>query len=235
MARFFIEDLVPSLLGSAADDVAARARRFLSSPVLAHADAIRAAFHRDSGPVKHVALSDVLKAGQAEKVRRELQAARFRPHHYAPYRIDITPLEDLPRGALKSLCAWLGTDDAARFHGWLTGWPPKKSLVARQVQVARARKGDEFPVHVDMDEEGLAAVYNFSEPFGPDDGGTLYFPNPRGEGDLLRHPPVFNSLILFRPKDAPHGVSRIAGPNTRFSVTAFFVAAPPLPVGRGSG
>ncbi len=218
---FFIEDLVDSLLGDEAVDVTAKARRFLSPDVVGHAGAIREAF-LSSGRVKHVALERVVKAKVAEGIDQALHTARFRRHHHSEYRIEVAPLETLQASALAKFCRWLGTDDAARFHGWLTGWPVDgRPLHARQVQVARARKGDEFPLHVDMSEEGLAAVYNFSEPFGPEDGGTLYFSGPKGKA-LLRLPPLFNTLIVFRPRNAPHGVTKLMGPNVRFSVTAFF-------------
>jgi Rps23 Pro-64 3,4-dihydroxylase Tpa1-like proline 4-hydroxylase len=80
-----------------------------------------------------------------------------------------------------------------------------------------------------MDDEGLTAVYNFTAGFGARDGGELYFPW-RGRIELIQ-PPRFNSLILFRPKGAPHGVKRVRGRGTRFTVTAFFTAAgerPPM-------
>lgn len=218
---FFIEDLVESLLGDEAVDVTARARRFLSEDVVSNATPIREAF-LSSGRVKHVALERVVKPRVAAGIDQALHEARFHRHHHAAYRIEIARLEALRASHLRTFCRWLGTDDAARFHGWLTGWPGEgRPLRAKQVQVARARKGDEFPVHVDMDEEGLAAVYNFSEPFEAEDGGTLYFPGPKGR-DLLRLPALFNTLIVFRPRNAPHGVSRITGSRVRFSVTAFF-------------
>ena len=219
---FFVPDLVPSLLGPGSEDVTRAARRFVSPRVLKHAQTIQQSFLA-SGPVKHVALEQVLTPRVAADIGRALKAARFRRHHHAPYRIEVSPLDGLGASALQRFCAWLGTDEAARFHGWLTGWPEGEwdALHARQVQVARARRGDEFPVHVDMEEEGLAAVYNFSDGFGPDDGGELSFPDAGG-GELLRLPPLFNTLMLFRPADAPHGVRKVEGRKTRFSVTAFF-------------
>lgn len=217
MSAFFIEDLVESLLGPEAEDVTARARKFVSPEVVQAVEPIREAFH-GSGKLKHVCLERVLNARTAQGIGAALKKARFHRHHYPAYRIEISALDALAASALRTFARWLGTDDAARFHGWLAGWPRDgRPLHARQVQVARARKGDEFPVHVDMDEEGLAAVYNFSEGFGPDDGGQLYFP-----GTQLVLPPLFNTMILFRPRNAPHGVSKLRGRRTRYSVTAFF-------------
>lgn len=212
---FFIEGLAQQLLGDALHDVTARAREFISPEVLVHAAAIREAFH-DGGRVKHVVLRDVLRPSLAREVGQALDAARFQRHHYPAYHIDIAPLPALRRSALSRFCEWLGTDDAARFHGWLSNWASSES---RQVQVARARRGDEFEVHVDMTDEGLAAVYNFTRGFTKRDGGELYFPN-----DGLRVAPRFNSLALFRPQDAPHGVSKITAKKTRYTITAFFKA-----------
>lgn len=217
MSAFFVEDLVESLLGPETEDVTAGARKFISDEVISAVEPIREAFHA-SEKIKAVCLERVVRERTAAAIDQALHRARFARHHYAPYKIEISALERLRESALRKFCRWLGTDDAARFHGWLTAWPRDgRPLFARQVQVARARKGDAFPVHVDMDEEGLAAVYNFSEPFGPRDGGELYFP-----GTSLVLPPIFNTMILFRPRDAPHGVAKLKGPNTRFSVTAFF-------------
>lgn len=217
MTAFFIEDLVESLLGPEAEDVTRGARRFISREVLSAVTPIREAF-LSSGKVKHVGLERVLREGVASGVAAGLKQARFRRHHHAAYRIEIAALEGLVDSPLRKFARWLGTDDAARFHGWLSGWPEDgRVLHARQVQVARARKGDEFPVHVDMDEEGLAAVYNFSEGFSAGDGGELYFP-----GAKVVVPPIFNTMLLFRPRNAPHGVSELRGKKPRFSVTAFF-------------
>lgn len=217
---FFIEDLVPSLIGEEVHDVTAHARRFISPEIFEHAAGIRDAFH-DGGRVRHVVLSNVLRASTARSIGRALDDATFRRHHHVPYRIDVAPLESLAASRLLDFCAWLGTDDAARFHGWLANWPARH---AKQVQVARARRGDEFAVHVDTHQEGLAAVYNFTRGFSGADGGALYF--PWKEHIELLVPPRFNTLALFRPRNAPHGVTRITAPRgkTRFTVTAFFTA-----------
>lgn len=218
-SEFFVEDLVPSLFGEEAEDVTARARRFVSPDVVSGVKEIRAAFH-DGGRVKHVCLERVLKPRVALGIGEGLQQARFKRHHHAPYRIEISPLAELERSGLRRFCEWMASDAAARFHGWLAGCG--EPLVSKQVQVARARKGDEFPVHVDTDEEGIACVYNFTRDFGPRDGGRLYFPH-RGRNEL-ELAPMFNTLIMFRPRGAPHGVSRVtaARGKTRFTVTAFF-------------
>ncbi len=220
VGQFFIEDLATSLLGDDLHDVTTFARHFVSPDVITHALAIRDAFH-GGGRVKHVVLSDVLQVRKANSISTALQAATFRRHHHVPYKIDVAPLEALDDSALLRFCAWLGTDDAARFHGWLANWPARR---ATQVQVARARRGDEFAVHVDTNEEGLAAVYNFTRDFGPGDGGELYFPWKKRVELLV--PPTFNTLALFRPRNAPHGVTRLTAPRgkTRFTVTAFFTA-----------
>jgi len=215
---FFIEGLAQQLLGDELRDVTERAREFISHDVIAYASAIREAFH-DGGRVKHVVLRDVLRPSLARELGKALEAARFQRHHYPAYHIDIAALSTLRPSALSRFCAWLGTDDAALFHGWLANWPSSES---RQVQVARARRGDEFEVHVDMTDEGLAAVYNFTRGFTKRAGGELYFPN-EGRVELLV-PPRFNSLALFRPENAPHGVSRITAKKTRYTITAFFKA-----------
>lgn len=222
-ARFFIEDLVPSLLGDETEDVTRAARRFISREVLESAAEIREAF-LDGGRVRHVCLDGALAPRVAKDVGAALETAPFRRHHHAPYRIDVAPLDELGRSRLSRLCAWLGSSEGAAFHAWLTGWPGEGWRLAEwQVQVARARRGDEFPVHVDTDEEGIACVYNFSRGFGPDDGGVLYFPH-RGRVKLAV-PPAFNRLTLFRPKGAPHGVSHITAPRSasRYTVTVFYL------------
>lgn len=222
LSAFFIEDLVPSLLGDETVDVTAHARRFVSDDVVSGVKEIREAF-QDGGRVKHVALDAALRPRIAAGIGAALEQARFRRHHHAPYRIEVAPLETLAESALSKFCAWMRSDDAARFHGWLAGWPPDgRPLVSKQVQIARARRGDEFPVHVDTNEEGVACVYNFTRGFESGDGGTLYFPH-RGRNELVLAP-RFNSLILFRPRNAPHGVSQVtaARGKTRFTVTAFF-------------
>ncbi len=222
MPDFFVEDLVPSLFGAEAEDVTLRARGFLSPEVITGVKEIREAFH-DGGRVKHVCLERVLEPRIADGVGKGLEAAKFKRHHHAPYRIEISPLDQLVESGLRKFCRWMATDDAARFHGWLAGC--EEPLVSKQVQVARARKGDEFPVHVDTDEEGIAVVYNFTRDFGPRDGGRLYFPY-RGRNEL-ELAPIFNTMIMFRPRGAPHGVSKVTAPRgkTRFTVTAFFCVA----------
>lgn len=219
-SAFFIEDLVPSLIGDETVDPTTLARGFIAPEIFEHADAIRSAFH-DGGRVKHVVLENIVETNFARSIGRALDAATFRRHHHVPYKIDVAPLESLKSSRLVEFCAWLGTDDAARFHGWLANWPARH---ATQVQVARARRGDEFAVHVDTHEEGLAAVYNFTRGFTEADGGQLYF--PWKERVELVVPPRFNSVALFRPRNAPHGVTRITAPRgkTRFTVTAFFTA-----------
>ena len=222
MPEFFIEDLVPSLLGEESVDVTAGARRFLSQEVISGVRDIREAF-QEGGRVKHVCLERVLEPRVAETIGVALDEARFKRHHHAPYRIEVSPLDELADSGLRRFCRWLATDEAARFHSWLAGWPGDgEQLVSKQVQVARARRGDEFPLHVDTDEEGLACVYNFTRGFGPEDGGKLYFPH-RGRTEL-ELAPMFNTMILFRPRNAAHGVSRVtaAKGKTRFTVTAFF-------------
>lgn len=217
---FFIRDLVPSLIGKEVDDPTELARHFISPEIFEHADSIRSAFH-DGGRVKHVVLSNIVNTSTARSIGRALDAATFRRHHHLPYKIDVAPLEELKASRLVDFCAWLMTDDAARFHGWLANWPANHG---KQVQVARARRGDEFAVHVDTHEEGLAAVYNFTRGFTEADGGNLYF--PWKERVELLVPPRFNTLALFRPRNAPHGVTRLTAPRgkTRFTVTAFFTA-----------
>jgi hypothetical protein len=81
-------------------------------------------------------------------------------------------------------------------------------------------------VQVDTNEGGLACVDHFTRGFTGDDGGVLYFP-PRGKVELSV-PPAFNRLIVFGPRNAPHGVSRICAPKglCRSTVTVFYVYRP---------
>lgn len=215
---FFITGLAEQLLGDELHDVTERAREFVAPELFEHAVAIRQAFH-DGGRVKHVVLRDALRPAIARAIGEALRAARFHRHHHRAYHLDIAALPALRPSALTRFCAWLASDDAALFHGWLAGWPARHP---RQVQVARARRGDEFEVHVDMTDEGLAAVYNFTRGFTARDGGELYFPH-EGRVELLV-PPRFNTLALFRPRAAPHGVRRVTAHKARYTVTSFFTA-----------
>ncbi|MEW5742131.1 MAG: 2OG-Fe(II) oxygenase [Myxococcota bacterium] len=220
---FFIDDLVGSLLGEEAFDPLTEARPFFSRRVLSHLSAIREAFSQ-GGRVLHVCLDGVLKPRVAKSIGAALSTAPFRRHHHAPYRIDVAPLDVLPTSTLSRFCAFLGSDEGAAFHQALSGWPPEGHRLTRwQVQVARARRGDEFPVHVDTNQEGLACVYHFTRGFSEADGGVLSFPH-RGRAELSVAP-AFNRLILFRPKGAPHGVSRVRAPKgrSRFTVTVFYL------------
>ena len=215
MADFFIDHLPASLFEDGADDLTRLPRRFFSRDVLDHVDAIRASF-RTSGRIPHVALRPTLDPAFALRLHEGLEAAPFAPHHHTAYRIDIARPASL-RGPLRTFTRWLGTDAAAAFHGWLVDFPVR--LHARQVQVARARQGDAFPMHVDMHDHGLAAVYNFTLGYRAGAGGLLRFEGPAAP--VLE--PRFNTLLLFMPRGAPHEVTRIERRGLRrYTVTAFF-------------
>jgi Rps23 Pro-64 3,4-dihydroxylase Tpa1-like proline 4-hydroxylase len=105
------------------------------------------------------------------------------------------------------------------------GWTG--ALRSKQVQVSRMGVGEQFPVHVDTHEEGLAVVYNFTRDWEERFGGVLHFAHPSGTWNDLVVPPLFNSVFIFRSADAPHGVSRVkpeAGSRYRYTVTTFFLA-----------
>ena len=160
-----------------------------------------------------------------------------------PQRPRASPAAAPPRRGLKALALALASaalvtvvspgtaqeqaegQEKADYHAWLVGWQQK--LSPRQVQVSRMGVGERFPVHVDTDEEGLAVVYNFTRPWEERFGGVLFFPHPSGTWDELRVPPLFNSVLIFRSREAPHGVSPVlpeAGSHVRYTVTSFFLA-----------
>jgi hypothetical protein len=226
---FFIPDLVENVFGEhwrGPPSTHAEAARWIHPTLLdpAMVSGVRQAFV-EGGRVPHVCLSDVLQPAVAESVHTALGRARFVPHHHAPYPLSIARYEEQEPSALKGFVEWLGTESAADYHAWLVGWQQK--LSPRQVQVSRMGVGERFPVHVDTDEEGLAVVYNFTRPWEERFGGVLFFPHPSGTWDELRVPPLFNSVLIFRSREAPHGVSPVlpeAGSHMRYTVTSFFLA-----------
>ena len=224
---FFITDLVEGSFGEAWRATDPTGAVHWVHPQLrdpAVVAGVRAAF-LDGGRVPHVCLTDVLQAPVADALHAALETARFVPHHHAPYPLSIAPRDRQAPSALLDFMHWLGTDEAAAYHAWLVGWP--EPLVSRQVQVSRMGVGERFPLHHDTGDEGLAVVYNFTRDWDESLGGVLAFPHPSGTWNELVIPPAFNSVLIFRAKDAPHEVTAVrpeAGGRWRYSVTAFFLA-----------
>ncbi|WP_373692155.1 2OG-Fe(II) oxygenase [Corallococcus sp. AS-1-6] len=87
--------------------------------------------------------------------------------------------------------------------------------------------GRVLPEAPDTDEEGLAVVYNFTRPWEDRFGGGLTFRHPEVDADMMRVPPLFNSVFIFRARGAPHRVTEWtseARGHQRYSVTAFILA-----------
>lgn len=228
---FFIPDLVENTFGESwrlPTEALGVAARWLTTWPLSTAgvNETRAAF-LDGGRVLHVCLPHMLQAPLADAVHAALEQAHFTPHHHAPYPLSIAR-RDLQRpSALMDFVQWLSSDAAAAYHAWLVNWPQR--LVSKQVQVSRMGVGERFPPHHDTDEDGLAVVYNFTRDWDESFGGVLSFPHPSGTWDELRIPPLFNSVFIFRARDAPHEVTQVtplAGGRWRYTVTAFLLAAP---------
>jgi hypothetical protein len=227
---FFIPDLVDNVFGEGwrqpSAPVPSGAARWNHPSLLEPSivEQIRAAF-ADSGPVRHVCLNEALQPQNAGAIHAALERAHFVPHHHSPYPLSIAWLKDQEPSALTDFVRWLRTDEAAAWHGWLVGW--QGPLLSRQTQVSRMGVGEQFPVHVDTDEQGLAVVYNFTRDWEEQLGGVLHFPQPNGTRDRIRVPPLFNSVFIFHSRNAPHGVSQVkreAGARYRYTVTSFFLA-----------
>ena len=226
---FFIPDLVTNVFGAdwaRPSPVLAEAARW-SSPALVDPSSvaqINVAF-AEGGRVPHVCLSDALRPEVADAIHAALEQARFVRHHHAPYPLSIARLDEQEPSALMDFTRWLRTDEAAAYHAWLVGW--NGTLRSKQVQVSRMGVGEQFPVHVDTHEEGLAVVYNFTRDWEERFGGALYFTHPSGTWNDLQVPPMFNSVFIFRSADVPHGVAQVmpeAGSRYRYTVTTFFLA-----------
>ncbi|WP_404364643.1 2OG-Fe(II) oxygenase [Corallococcus coralloides] len=137
----------------------------------------------------------------------------------------MRPLHHQEPSALTDFRAWIQSADGAAFHAALVGWPEPPQT--RQVQVSRMEVGESFPEHRDTDEEGLAVVYNFTRPWEDRFGGGLTFRHPEVDADMMRVPPLFNSVFIFRARGAPHRVTEWtseARGHLRDSVTAFILA-----------
>ena len=221
----FIEHLVeslfsvPELLDAGVVEAALRwVKPELVDP--ASMDSVRAEF-ANGGAIPHVCLDQPLRVGAAREIGAALAKARFADHHHADYKVQVARRAEQRPSALTRFVDWLASTEGAEFHRAWTGCPEgRKTLDFVQVQTARARAGEYFPPHVDTDEEGLAAVYQFTRGFQPEDGGVLKF------GRELVVAPAFNRVLLFRPRGVEHEVSRIeasAGKKTRFTVTAFWL------------
>ncbi len=167
----------------------------------------------------HLFLSSSLAQGRAATLLSELKRARFRPHHHIAYPLHIAP-HDEQQGALREFVAWLSTPAAARLHLKLVGVRHDRHLAEIQVQVSRMIAGERFPLHTDTDDEGVAAIYNFSVDV---DGGQLVFPaDDEGADPSLVIPPLYGSLLIFPPRNRPHEVCEVRR-GRRFSVTAFYI------------
>ena len=219
---FFIEDLLESLTGTAHQGPVSP---FHAAEVSGEAAASFPSLFAESGAPPHLCLDLPLLAPVADRIQRELSRAPFKRHHHASYEIDILPRQAMAIGELPRFVDWLASEDGAAFHRAWVGWPPGRAALTQvQVQTARARFGDAFEEHVDSDEEGIAVVYAFSKGMRPADGGALYFPRPDGKGNALWVEPAFNRVLVFRPRGAPHGVTRIVSKRvTRYTITAFYL------------
>ena len=184
----------------------------------------------DNGAPNHVCLDHVLRPEIADAIGRELSLTHFVPHHHAPYPLHIAPHSTLPvDSTLSRFVAWLRSPLAAAYHTALVGvdrLPRCVSSAWIQVQVARMTTGESFPAHIDTDEEGITCVYQFTRDFNDNDGGNLAFTaGSDDEPPLLVVPPVFGSLLVFRPEGAPHAVTPVNAPadKPRFTVTVFYL------------
>ena len=227
---FFVADFADSVFGPVhapppdAFPPSARTWTRLASAASALHDAIRHEF-ASGGRVPHVCLQQALLPERAEAMHQALREARFKRHHHGPYPLHIAPLDAQQPSVLTEFCAWLKTDDGAAYHARLVGWP--QTLETRQVQVSRMDVGEYFPEHLDTEEDGLAVVYNFTRPWEDRFGGVLAFAHPDGDRDVMRVPPLFNSVFLFRAVGAPHRVTEwtaAAQGHQRYSITAFMLA-----------
>lgn len=188
---------------------------------------VRAAFR--TGPFPLAEVDDVLVPARALQIEAALARARFAPHRYGAYPLDVAVLDDHAPPALLAFTAWLKSDEGCAFHVALCDWPPPDEhgvplpLVPAQVQVSRMAEGQRFPEHIDTDQPGVAAVYGFSRlPAGA--GGALRF---AGGPEV---PPRFNHLVVFRPDHLPHEVTAlgalrpgVALQAVRHTITAFYL------------
>ncbi len=225
---FFIPDLVENTFGEhwRGDAPRSAATRWMNPHLVdpARVEDVRAAF-QDGGRVPHVCLTHVLLPPLADALHQALEQAHFVRHHHAPYPLSVARREHQRPSVLQDFVQWLGTDEAAAYHGWLVGWPG--TLTSKQVQVSRMGVGERFPLHHDTDDEGLAVVYNFTRDWDAALGGVLAFPHPSGTWHELLIPPEFNSVFIFRSQGAAHEVTQVqpeADGRWRYSVTAFFLA-----------
>lgn len=188
---------------------------------------VRKQFLCSGDRIHHACLSGALHQEAALALHASLDEAVFVPHHHAPYPLWIAPRDQQPDTPLTHFIDWLGTQEAARYHQWLVGWPhPSPTSFVIQVQLSRMQVGHSFPLHIDTQKEGIAVVYQLSFPWEPEWGGVLSFHHPQTQQAELRIPPQFNSVMIFRPQHAPHQVSEVqaeAGDHARYSVTAFYM------------
>jgi hypothetical protein len=203
----------------------------------ARSRALRSAFTAASAPPHvppHVVVPSPLEVEFARDVASAMEAARFTPHPWASYPLQVARPEEQRASALTAFLAWLVSPDAIGFHTGLVGWPragdglaPLRAFQKVQVQASRMLHGERFPAHVDTDDEGLAAVYNFTRALDPGgaEGGVLEF-----DDGGLRVPPAFNSLAIFRATNARHRVSEVRSrTGARYSIVAFFLLRPTQP------
>lgn len=234
-AGLFIPELVDNTFGptwrtvvSALSPEADAAREWLHPQLfeLATVTQIRRTFLSDRCLCLQSALSDDNAASLAHTLREE---ARFQPHHHSAYPLDIAPLSLPQPDVLQAWTAWLSSQAAARFHAWLVAWPyPRLRTYRVQVQVSQMTSGQEFPLHHDTDDEGIAVVYNLSQGWEPGFGGVLCFSDLKQERWLFKIPPHYNTMTIFRPRSAPHMVTPIAEAAEGFrrhTITAFYLPA----------
>ncbi len=184
----------------------------------------------DNGLPYHVCLDHALRPEMADAIGRDLLQTSFVPHHHAPYPLHVAPHATLPaESVLTRFITWLRSPLAAVYHTALAGiahLPRSVTSAWVQVQIARMTTGESFPLHIDTEEEGITCVYQFTRGYGDDDGGQLYFSSSAKDSTPeLVIPPVFGSLLLFRPKGAAHAVTLVKAPadKPRFTVTAFYL------------
>jgi len=231
--RFFVRDLgangpLPALehLVPEARDAAAMFvhHRLLDAYVVRR---MQRAFAGNGDP-RHVFIEHALRIETADSIAKNLLTATFARHHYTPYPIHIAALSSIhPQTALGRFVSWLLSPAAAAYHTILVGAQPLPKSVSSawvQVQVARMTTGEYFPMHIDTEDEGITCVYQFTSGYSDEDGGRLYL-GPSEHGADIVIAPVFGSLCIFRPKNAPHGVTTVNAPadRPRFTVSAFYL------------
>jgi hypothetical protein len=185
------------------------------------------------GGLHHVTVQSPLAPGFAASIASALEDARFVRHPYGPYPLHVARRTEQRESALTEFMSWLSTPDSIGFHTGAAGaplvagaLPPLRLFDKVQVQASRMLLGESFPLHVDTDQLGIAAVYNLTRSLDQQgaDGGVLEF---EGVGRSVVVPPRFNTLTLFAATDVPHRVTEIRSTGgARYSITSFFLLRP---------